>query len=395
MKTRVTIVLITVFLFSCNLDTEKHQDNLSSLLNGEWIFYPEKTNEFLPPPPTAFPPLAFGFCDDKIEFLNGFTKLKIDTITWERSIINKGSITTYEIREDSIFINSPFDGKWEFKWKLIAIHPDTLILAENDTMIFKMVRLKYNQDTLPSFDQIVYSRSGCYGYCPILDIAVSSDNKVYVQGEGYVDSLGFFSATIDSCLTNFIFSKFRKADVLNLDDEYSFGPTDNEAITTTYIKNGKIVKTIVDYGKFSTIELLWAYTAIENVLTKADWNRIPYDEPFYPKLHYYTFYKDSLILVLEKSESFYLWTELRKANLCEKKFLPKYNVWFSGNYIYWGPDPNEKRIHKNKIHEIKSDGRFFTFQYENGDSVTYDIGYNFIDRNFTEDDFKIKTEYDF
>jgi len=380
-----------ISLFSC--EPNKHQDNLSSQLEGDWIMYLDKTKEVIPPP-TAHTTLAFGFKDGKIELFKGFTKLEIDTLTWKKLINNKGSFTDYEVRNDSIFIKNPFNGEWEFKWKLIAIQPDTLTLAKNDTTVFKMERLKYDFDTLPSFDQIIYSRSGCYGSCPILDFAVSNDNKVYFQGEGFMDSLGFFTTTIDSCLTNFIFNKFRKADVLKLNNEYSVGHTDDETTTTTYIKNGKIVKTIHDYGRASTNELIWAYAAMENILIKADLNRIPYDEPFYPKLHYYTFYKDSLILRLEKSESFYLWTELRKANLSKEKFSPKYDVWFRGNYTYWGPDPNEKRTHKNEISKIKSDGQFFTFQFNNGISVTYDIGYNFIDRNFTEGDFKIKTEYD-
>jgi len=108
--------------------------------------------------------------------------------------------------------------------------------------------------------------------------------------------------------------------------------------------------------------------------------------PFYPKYSYYTFEKGRLILPLEKSESFYLWTELKKSKITSQNFAPIYAITFTGNYTYWGPDAN-KREHRYEIKKIVSDGRFFKFEYKDTPSETYDLGYNFVERNFKKDDF--------
>ncbi|MBK9511502.1 MAG: hypothetical protein IPO04_19665 [Cytophagaceae bacterium] len=111
---------------------------------------------------------------------------------------------------------------------------------------------------------------------------------------------------------------------------------------------------------------------------------MPIDEPFYPKLHYYAFKKGGLILPLEKSESFYLWTELQKAKLSNKLFNLKYKLTFIGNYTYWGPNPNKERKHKYEISSITTDGQYFKFEFNDSKSITYDLGYNFINRNFRQ-----------
>ena len=118
------------------------------------------------------------------------------------------------------------------------------------------MKLTYNLDTLPDFDQIIYSSSGCYGSCPILDISVTKDGHVLFQGEGYVKSLGFYTGHLDRQTTQTIFDKFRKANPLALENSYAVDHTDDETLTTTFIQNGKIVKTIDDYGLVGTKELI-------------------------------------------------------------------------------------------------------------------------------------------
>jgi hypothetical protein len=117
------------------------------------------------------------------------------------------------------------------------------------------------------------------------------------------------------------------------------------------------------------------------------------DEPFYPKLHYYTFEKNKKILRLQKSESFFLWTEIKKAEIVKKEFNSEYSIGFRANYTYWGKDPNKERKHKYELDEIESNGRLFRFYFQDQESITYDLGYNFIERNFKEYDFNKKTKY--
>lgn len=387
MKSLTTILILTLvtLMTSCNQEAKKNQ-RLKELLIGEWELCKEYATEDIPPPPFFDRPFGIGFSQDSIEFFNGFFQADIDSITGKRMAKYYGNFVSYHIKKDSIFIQNVFNSKMEFKWKFVCLSNDTLYLAIDDSTTVKYRMLKYNIDTVSDFDQIIYSSSGCYGSCPIIDISIDKNNHILFQGEGYVKELGFYEGQLDNNLKIYIFDKFKKANLQKLEKYYAANHTDDESITTTYIKDNKIIKTIDDYGHKGTRELIWAYVPIANLHSVVNLKRIPDDEPFYPKYHYYTFEKGRLILPLAKSESFYLWTELKKSKITSQDFTPEYTITFTGNYTYWGPDAN-KREHKYEIKKIISDGRFFKFEYKNAPTVTYDLGYNFVEQNFEKEDF--------
>jgi len=357
-------------------------------LIGEWERIDKKNefNDFLLAP--FYLPDGMTIFNDSIEFYLGFFKYSSDSITGEKTRTYFGNIAPYKIEKGSIFIRSPLTKKWLFKWKFISAKNDTLELAFNDTTTLKYKRILYDLDTLPEFDQIIYSSSGCYGSCPVIDISINKDGNVLFQGEGYVKPLGFYSAKIDDKTKEYIFDKFRRANPTGLLDKYAIASTDRESLTTTFIKEGKIVKTIEDYGMAGPSELIWAYIPFANLYNSILLDSLPLDEPFYPKLHYFTFKKNGLILPLEKSESFYLWTELKKSKQTDKEVKPLYILTFRGNYTYSGPDPNKDKQHKYEIKAIKTDGQLFKFEFKDNKSITYDLGYNFIDKNFKMTSFR-------
>jgi len=326
MTTRTIILLsiLTTLLLGCDstVDRQKADKQLRESISGDWEIIIEKensTNDF-PPPPLFYLPHGMTISNDSIEFYLGFYKEGKDNITGKRTRLYLGNVVTYKTDKDSIIIKNPVTDNWEFEWRFISRVNDTLKLAINDTTVIRYKKLSYNLDTLPVFDQIIYSSSGCYGSCPIIDVSISKDGSVLFQGEGYVKSLGFYSGNLDTVAKNYIFNKFRRANPLKLQDNYSVGHTDDQSLTTTYIQSGKIVKTIHDYGMAGTNELIWAYIPISNIHTTTKLDSLALDEPFYPKLHYFTFKKDGLILPLEKSESFYLWTELKKSKQTDEQF---------------------------------------------------------------------------
>ncbi|WP_299683604.1 DUF6438 domain-containing protein [uncultured Dokdonia sp.] len=390
-KLKFIYLFFILWVVGCKTDNKNSAKNLI----GEWSEI-EKTNsdDFLssPPSPRFDRPFGIGFSKEKIELFNGFKRYEQDTITRERHLNYKGTFTDYKVKNDSIFILNLFNQNWEFKWEIKEQLTDTLVLRINDSTFIKLKRITEKRSNL--FDQIIFSSTGCYGSCPIIDISINNKNKIYFQGEGYVKPLGFYESIIDNINTNYIFSKFEKANIDSLESEYVVDHTDDESITTTFVKNGQIVKTIHDYGKAAPKELIWAYVPIENLHTQIELDSLVNDAPFYPKLHYYTFEKDSKLLRLEKSESFFLWTEIKKSKIVNKEFKPKYSIGFRENYTYWGPDPNENRKHQYKIDKIESDGKLFRFSFEGQKSITYDLGYDFIKNNFKETDFKNKTKYD-
>lgn len=400
MTTRAIIILsiLAALLLGCNsiVDRQKADKQLKDNILGDWEIIIEKensTNDFPPPPLFSFPQ-GMTISNNSIEFYLGFYKEDRDEIIGMRTGLYLGSAVPYKTDNDSIIIKNPLTDNWEFKWKFVSRKNDTLQLAINDSTIIRYKKLSYNLDTIPDFDQIIYSSSGCFGTCPIIDISITKEGEVLFQGEGYVKSLGFYSGILDTKTKNYIFDKFKRANPLGLQDNYSVSHTDDQSLTTTFIQNGKIVKTIHDYGMAGTNELIWAYIPISNVHTTIKLDSLPLDEPFYPKIHCFTFKKDGLILTLEKSESFYLWTELKKSNNTNEHFKPKYKLTSSCNYVHWGPDPDEIGQHKYEIRSVNTDGQFFEFEFKNEKSITYDLGYNFIDRNFKPTDFRKPNEWE-
>ena len=383
-----TIILLTLALLtlSCNQEAKRNQ-RLKDLLIGEWERCKEESRYYEDMIYLPFvQPFGIEFFQDSIEFFNGFFQNDIDSITGKHIAKYCGNIVPYHIKQDWIIIQNEFDYPMQFEWKFVSLLNDTLTFALDDSTTIKFKRLEYNIDTVLDFDQIIYSSSGCYGTCSIIDISIDKNNHIFFQGEGYVGKLGFYEGQLDNNLRKYVFEKFKKANPLRLQKQYEVNHTDDECITTTFIKDGKIIKTIRDYGGIGTNELNWAYTAIANLYNIVNLNRIPDDEPFYPKYHYYTFKKGRLILPLEKSESFYLWTELKKSKITLQEFSPDYIVTFTWNAYYVGRDAN-KREHKSEYKKISTDGRFFKFEYKNAPTVTYDLGYNFIEQNFEKSNF--------
>ncbi|AHM63201.1 hypothetical protein D770_24780 [Flammeovirgaceae bacterium 311] len=392
-----TLIILGVLFFACSCQDSKRPEEESAelktkqALQGEWALVTSNETEF---DDFLFYPTGFAIQKDSFELFEGYYSDVYDTIKLQELYKFWGTITSYRIRQDSIFIQSLVDDQWEFRWKINDIDADTLVFEEENASESKYYRLKYKLDSLVDFDQIVYSSSGCYGNCQILDVSVDKAGNIIFQGEGYVEPLGFYQGKLSTQETKYIFDKFEKANIVALNNDYSASHTDDQSITTSFIKDGKIVKTIHDYGMTAPKELLWAYVPISNIHHLHQLDTISTEEPYYPKLHYFTFRKEGLILPLEKSESFYLWTELRKSAFTQTTFKPKYKLTFSGNYTYWGPDPNENYKPKGKIKSIQSDGRFYKIEYVKGKTIIYDLGYNFVERNLKPERFRKAEEWE-
>ncbi|MDM1046027.1 hypothetical protein HX004_14450 [Myroides sp. 1354] len=385
----ILFIILTIILLGCSQRKEQQKANnqVRETLVGDWelIIDDSLVDDF---PLESFRlPLGMTISKDSISFYLGFYQEKLDSLTGRRMRQFLGNTVPYQVNKDSVYIKSLVTHNWAFQWEFIAKRNDTLELATNDSTIIRYKKLTYNLDIVPDFDQIIYSSSGCYGTCPILDISVTKEGYVLFQGEGYVKSLGFYTGHLDRQTTQTIFDKFRKANPLVLENSYAVDHTDDETLTTTFIQNGKIVKTIHDYGMAGTKELIWAYMLLSNIHDVMKLDPLPYDEPFYPKLHSFSFKRDNLVLPLAKSESFYLWTALKKAKQVDKAFDSKYKLVFTDNLDYWGPDPNEARTHKYEIKSIVTDGQFYKFEFEDREAITYDLGYNFLERNFNTANF--------
>jgi hypothetical protein len=246
MTTR-TIILLSILIslpLGCKstVDQKMADKQLRDNISGDWEIIIEKKNSRNNIPPSPFlirRPQGMTITSDSIEFYLGFFKNEKDSLTGERTKLYLGNLVPYKTNNDSIIIKNPLTENWEFKWRFVSRINDTLQLAINDTTFIRYKKRSYNLDTLMDFDQIIYSSSGCYGSCPIIDISISKEGAVLFQGDGYVKSLGFYSGRLGTKQKNYIFNKFRQANPLKLRDNYAVGHTDDQTLTTTYTVSGQ------------------------------------------------------------------------------------------------------------------------------------------------------------
>lgn len=382
MKPKIILYVLTVFiLYSCqkNNDKQLHKDIL-----GEWTYIKtedqrklQKNNNLkLPPPPPPFGSHIQGYtflennvCENK----SGYFK-RIEAVEREdRKTFFLGTETKYKIENDSLKILNLISKTWENQ-KIYSIIVDTLTIKITDSLFAKYARIKYKINPNENYDKIIVSSSGCYGSCPVLNICIDNNGNILYNGQYYNTQNGFFKSKITTNEYQKIQTGFKKADIKNLEDNYSGNWTDDETVSITFIKNNKIVKSISDYGRQSPATLIWAYTPVRYLYQKIKLTPLKMKKPL-SSLSRISFTEENQICDLTKSESFYLLTEILNGKETNYKFENRYQIQF------WN-DEDKKEI-------IYTDGRYF-----NCKDKIIDIGYNFLIVNNLTEKFRQKDKYD-
>jgi Domain of unknown function (DUF6438) len=379
---KISLFLLVLIFVSCN----KKENNYEKLIIGDWKSFYEipmpntnkGNNELPPPPPIHFGDSGFTFykngeVEDKLGYFDISKKDENGRI--KRRFL--GSFTKFKIDNDSLKTFDLVNKKW-INIKIFKLTKDSLILEYSDKSKEKFTKQNYKIDSQNSFDKVIVSTSGCFGTCPVNDIMISKTGEIDYYGEMYVNKKGNYKSKIS--LEDFmkIENNFKKANFINLKDKYTASHTDDMEITTTFIKNGIIIKSISDYGSESPTEMQWATLPIIFLNHKI---KLVEKENLkkYIDFGYVRFINGKKVCELTKSESFYLKSLLQKSDESNQNFKPKYII------NYWSNDKDKK---------ILSDGQFFKFVNEKGKFITLNLGYNFLERNNLLKRIRDKTEYD-
>ncbi|MFC4479644.1 DUF6438 domain-containing protein [Flavobacterium chungangensis] len=381
--THLLPAILFFILYSCQKNNDK---KLEKELLGEWIYI--KTDDLRkpqtnnnpnippppPPPPFGSPKRGYIFLENNIaENKSGYFK-RIDAVEREnRKTFFLGTRTKYKIENDSIKIFNLGSKTWENQ-KLHSIIGDTLTTEIGDSIFAKYARTQYKINPTENYDQIIVSSSGCYGSCPISNISIDNNGNIIYYGQEYNTQNGLFKSKITKEQYQEIQTNFKKADILNLEDNYEGNWTDDETVTITFIKNNKIIKTIRDYGIQSPTALVWAYTPVRYLYQHIKLTSLKKEKLLFP-IWRISFRKGNQICDLTKSESYYLFTEILKGKETNDTFEHKY-------YIEFWNDQDKKEI-------IDTDGRYFKSK-----DKTIDIGYNFLISNNFIAKFRLKDKYD-
>lgn len=382
MKSIAYCILISLLLYNCT--PKQQQETLQDKIQGAWIdarfAETEKSEDtsgltikvYNPSPFNT--PIGINFQKNKIEYFKQFIEYKLDSISGKHSSSTFVGFVPYQLKADSLFINHPLQNDLVFKGTIDASKKDTLILEKIDSTYLTLVPLPKKEKDPLTFDQVVLSRSGCFGTCPILNISIHRNGSVIFYGEKHTDHIGLYKTKLSPEFTNYLFKKLEDIQISKVATSFSVDHTDDETVFSTFIENGKIVKSISDYGQAGTKELVWAYKATLNLYKQLSLTSIPIHKETPKLVNDIYFDKDAKRLFLDKSETFLLWLAIQNATITPANFEKKYT--FPGGYYTTNP----KRI--------ESDGQLYKIYLKNGHITTYDIGYNFIEQNFTEKDFK-------
>lgn len=373
MKARTLIFILPfLLLYSCKTNNDQQ---IEKKILGSWTFLraetvkKQRSDKLLPPPPLrknheqGYIFSENGICENK----DGYFKKS------EGHILYLGNTTKYQIENGNLKILDLTDSTWSSQ-KLYSIIRDTLTVQENDNVLAKYIGAKHKPISKENYDRIIVSSSGCYGSCPIVDISINNRGNILYFGRAYTIKNGICTSKITKEDYQKIQSKFDRANISNLKNEYQGSWTDDETVTVSFIKENRIVKTISDYGRTSPIELICAYTPVKYLYQQLQLSSFK-TEGALLLLGSISFETTQQICHLAKSESFFLKSEIIKGKSYNQKFDEKYKIG------YW--NENDKR------EVVITDGRFYKFS-----DRTIDIGYNFLTQNKLIEKFRKKNEYE-
>ncbi|NHA03860.1 hypothetical protein G7092_08640 [Mucilaginibacter sp. HC2] len=353
-------LLACVCICACN---DKQQANKKNIL-GNWVkvrskIAPTGKNVVLEPPEDEKPGFTF-YADHSVEYKLGFFK-RTNGIR-----IFLGTKSKFKIIANDLMILDIDSNKWN-KYRLIKLTTDSLqFIFDGRLATFKHYQIKEN--TTPEFDQIILSTSGCFGTCPVSNTMINADGSVIFNGLFYTAKKGLFAGSITKAQYKQLQDNFRNTDFNLLKNDYNVGWTDDETISTTFVKNGKIYKSVNDYGLAAPYQFTWAYAplrylyqsiALKSMLVPEATPSINYPNGVYLKTA-------NMGMALTQSETFLLFYYLQKGKVSNATFKSRYKL--------------SSPFDIKKPHDIDTDGRFYKFEV-NKKSIIIDIGFNFLDIN--------------
>lgn len=279
---------------------------------------------------------------------------------------------TLTIRPDSLLLKDTANQVWRLK----NLTPDSLVFVTRKKVEYCYTKQAVTQSP-NNFDQIILSTGECDGSCPVMSVSLNKKGELFYYGQDQVSPLGFYRNQLPATVTAELFATFEKITIGNLQNKYigeviaSHLPT----FTTSFIKNGKIIKAVDDYGGIAA-KLRCVYKKIPQLYAN---NKLKLIMPgiHFPPIIYRTRNKTHESIFLP-SESFLLWIALRKSKPVKKQFKATYQIAYDVAFSYLSVDGLKSFVN---IKTIKTNGQYFSYIFKDGTSSTYDLGYDFFKRN--------------
>ena len=317
--------------------------------------------------------------DSILEYQFGFyeyvpTKMKILGFLRDTSDMNiqalrfLGTKTKYKVKDSILSFWDLTDSIWNH-YQIKKINQDTLNLIDKNKNAHFLVKNKRTYKDTTQYDAIIVNRDyHGLGLAGINTTYINRKGEMYFKGSGFNTNEDHFIAKLDLKIVKPIFEKFDQNDIVNIKDSYPNTAPDSQNNTITFIKNGKIVKSIEDGSRSAPIYFYAAYNELSYLYQKVThYDTITFI--FDNRVHFPSLESRMQKHSLYNSELFLLELELKKGKETTISFDPKYTLNFSYN--------NSGFL----FNKIETDGRYYTFYYNDKTTKTIDLGYNFIEGN--------------
>ncbi|WP_294290607.1 DUF6438 domain-containing protein [uncultured Chryseobacterium sp.] len=372
MKKLIITTLIGVFAVSCH---PEKQEYLQKII-GTWII--EKDDKQNPEEPilpfTNDDPqvLIFGK-DGTYTNKNGFFKFLRDQVTGENQTFYFGEKTKYVVKNDSLLIFDQAENRFTGN-KILHFTARKIILEQKDKSTITLIPFSEKKFDNPPIDEIIVSKSPCFGSCPQNSSVINKTGYLFFYGESNNSMNGLYKNGVADKKIKDIFNELDNLDIKALKPEYQISVTDLSSQSVTFVSKGKIIKTVYNYDNESPFELRRLIRNVSYLYQNIPLKFIDLKDP----VLVHRLKSKAQEVILKESETFYLFHELLKS-----KQITDYtrNLPFSGKYYIDLPkDYDYQRI---QLYEriINTDGRFFRVQKRDESFTIYDLGYNFFIRN--------------
>lgn len=283
-----------------------------------------------------------------------------------------GTHSQYKFQKDSLFIFEPDSNRWNYH-SILKLTQDTLIIKWTyDTLT--LTRYQVKNYPLPDFDKIVvsFTDGGRYGYT-CMNMIIGADRTISYEDNCDPRKKGFFTGFISLPQYKRLLDGFKHVDINSLKgDYYPNTKIEQDEFTITFVKDGKLIKSVTDYGYVAPWDFFLAYNPLiylhQSIWLKKD--TVPEFMSAYQNIFSASLkrgkkrYRDEL--QFRDSETFLLFHYILKGKICSTSFKTRFQLVAQYNRF--------------KESNIDTDGRYYKF-IVNGKPVTVDIGFNYYDLN--------------
>lgn len=364
-KFQILLVFIfSILFFSCEKDsTESFEQDII----GEWVevkILPidNETNGLHLPPPFSFyrPKTGLKFeRDGKFKFSPGY----IGVVTGKNAEedVFLGTDSKYKIFKDTLKTFDLSINAWVNR-QILSVSHDTLNLKTNDGVLEKYTREHFGPNDTKLFDEVIVSSN----YGSTVDVIVRNNKEIIFDNNFYRNPHSLVSSTISDDKWIRILKDFQKSNWSVLKNAYLRHMDDGEQVTVTFVKDKKILKTVIDQGSIAPYAFYWAYMPLIYLDQHFGKQKLIHIPDYLDIHNSFDFRTGTSEINLFASENFYLLNQFLSARKISGSFKEKYKIRY---------------ISGDGYEEISTDGRYFKFPQKNDTPVILDIGYNFITQN--------------